>query len=217
MARLKSDGKTQVEGSVKMWLPLEPEEGERLSANSSKEILPQEVWLHVAQENGYWVLGTAVVKGRLYRKDGKVGERWTDVIFVGPHDDGEFEGPEWLRDLVAREVPRRLSGWTSDDGTNQRGAVPSASEAVSSVEISRRVRRSVQRQRFEEALSVLLHRENLDGTEWAIEWFITQADSLPDRLPESAITEGVKLLAHKLSAELDKRSVELAMRATEEI
>jgi hypothetical protein len=108
MAKLKEDGEFQVEGSVAMWLPVEAEEGERVKVNSAKEIWPEQVWLNVNQENGNWVVGTASVKGRLYRKDNTVGERWDERMYSGPHDDGEFEGPEWLIDLISREVPRRL-------------------------------------------------------------------------------------------------------------
>jgi hypothetical protein len=108
MARLKDDGEFQVEGTVTMWLPVESEEGERLVVNSSQEIWPQQVWVSVSLENENWAVGSVIVKGRLYRKDNTVGERWGERMYSGPLDDGEFEGPEWLVAVLEKEISRRV-------------------------------------------------------------------------------------------------------------
>jgi hypothetical protein len=203
MAKLKEDGEFQVEGAVKMWLPLEPEDGERVRINAAKEIWPEQVWLNVNQENGNWVVGTASVKGRLYRKDNTVGERWDERLYSGPHDDGEFEGPEWLVGLISREVPRRLSGRTT------------ATEAVQPAPVKEV---SVQRSQFDSALRVLLMRENLDGTQWAIEQLRESADAAERvaaadtslRLDKDLMHMTLRVAAEELEKLLDKRTAELA-------
>lgn len=197
MARLKEDGEFQVEGTVTMWLPLDAEEGERFAVNSSRDVWPQQVWLSVSQENGNWVVGTVSMKGRIYRKDNTVGERWDEKMFSGPHDDGEFEGPDWLIDLINREVPRRL------------GLTPKP-EPLSSVEISRRVRADHPRERFNSALKVLLMRENLSGTQWCIGQVLKAADDCPD----NTIADYIRAVGARLSDGLDKRAAALA--ATED-
>jgi hypothetical protein len=208
MAKLKEDGEFQVEGSVAMWLPVEAEEGERVKVNSAKEIWPEQVWLNVNQENGNWVVGTASVKGRIYRKDNTVGERWDERMYSGPHDDGEFEGPEWLVDLISREVPRRLSGRTT------------ATEAVQAPPVREPVKVSPQRSQFDSALRVLLMRENLDGTEWAIEQLRESADSAERvaaadtslRLDKDIMHMTLRIAADELEKLLDKRAAELATK-----
>lgn len=198
MARLKEDGKFQVEGSVKMWLPVVAEEGERVQVNSARDVLPEQVWINVNQENGDWVVGTASVKGRVYRKDGSVGERWDERMYSGPHDDGFFEGPAWLVDLIDREVPRRLSGRTK------------APENAAAARVEREAVRPVDRarERFEGALNALLTRENLQGSQWAIRRLTEEADAFPD----NSIAEIMRGIARQMSVDLDKRAAELAMR-----
>jgi hypothetical protein len=161
------------------------------------------VWLNVNQENGNWVVGTASVKGRLYRKDNTVGERWDERLYSGPHDDGEFEGPEWLVGLISREVPRRLSGRTT------------ATEAVQPAPVKEV---SVQRSQFDSALRVLLMRENLDGTQWAIEQLRESADAAERvaaadtslRLDKDLMHMTLRVAAEELEKLLDKRTAELA-------
>lgn len=63
------------------------------------------------------------------------------------------------------------------------------------------------RQRFDSALNVLLIRENLAGTKWAIQqlrWEASISDPETDRLLSG--------LADRLEAKLDKRTAELACR-----
>lgn len=195
MAKLKEDGEFQVEGSVAMWLPVEAEEGERVKVNSAKEIRPEQVWLNVNQENGNWVVGTASVKGRIYRKDSTVGERWDERMYSGPHDDGEFEGPKWLIDLISREVPRRLSGRTT------------ATEAVQPSPVREPVKEvSPQRSQFDTALNRLLIKENLDGTEWAIKQVREVAAKADD-----ALSKELDELADQLEGRLDMRAAHLAL------
>lgn len=238
MAKLKDDGEFQVEGAVKMWLPLDPEEGERVRINSAKEIWPEQVWLNVNQENGNWVVGTASVKGRLYRKDNTVGERWDERMYSGPHDDGEFEGPDWLVELINQEVPRRLGADRGAPLTDKQvyelnnrlnsnlglqptrkvledvlGSVPVAlREPVKGV--------SPQRSQFDSALRVLLMRENLDGTEWAIRQLregsdaarVVAEESTELRLDKDLMWMTLGLAADELEKLLDKRAAELATK-----
>jgi hypothetical protein len=238
MAKLKDDGEFQVEGAVKMWLPLEPEDGERVRINSAKEIWPEQVWLNVNQENGNWVVGTASVKGRLYRKDNTVGERWDERLYSGPHDDGEFEGPDWLVDLISREVPRRLGADGGVSLTDQQvydlnnrlnsnlGLRPTREvleDVLGSAPVALRepVKEvSPQRAQFDSALRVLLMRENLDGTEWAIRQLregsdaarVVAEESTELRLDKDLMWMTLGLAADELEKLLDKRAAELATK-----
>lgn len=222
MARLNEDGEFQVEGTITMWLPLEPEEGERLDVSSSQVIHPEQAWVSVSMENGNWTLGSAIVKGRLYRKDNTVGERWGERMYSGPLDDGMFEGPKWLIEIIDREVPRRLSGRTKapENAAAPDGAREGMQAAVSSVEISRRVKRSAQQASFDAALNVLLIRENLDGTEWAIRQLRESADAAAQaaadddsmRLDKDLMWMTLRVAADELEKLLDKRTAELATR-----
>jgi hypothetical protein len=238
MAKLKDDGEFQVEGSVKMWLPLNPEEGERVRINSAKEIWPEQVWLNVNQENGNWVVGTASVKGRLYRKDNTVGERWDERMYSGPHDDGEFEGPDWLVELINQEVPRRLGADRGGPLTDKQvyelnnrlnsnlGLQPTRKvleDVLGSVPVALRepVKEvSPQRAQFDSALRVLLMRENLDGTEWAIRQLregshaarVVAEESTELRLDKDLMWMTLGLAADELEKLLDKRTAELATK-----
>jgi hypothetical protein len=211
MARLKEDGEFEVEGSVKMWLPLEPEEGESLTVKTGQDIQPLQVWVNVNVDAEEWSVGSVVIKGRILKKDDTPGERWAERNYWGPHDDGHFEGPEWVVEILNREIPRRLSGRTK--------AREGMQEPVSSVEISRRVRRSSQRAAFDMALDVLLMRENLDGTEWAIEQ-LREGAAAADRVVEASETtnldarltgQALRVAADELEKALDKRAAELAV------
>jgi hypothetical protein len=115
MARLKTDGDFQVEGTVRMWLPLQPEEGERLRINLAQEILPEQVWVHVNRVDAEWVVDTFSVKGRLYRKDDRLGTRWAERLYSGPVNDEDFEGPDWLAEVLNRDVPWQLFGLAAVD------------------------------------------------------------------------------------------------------
>jgi hypothetical protein len=189
---LKEDGEFTVEGTITMWLPLEPEEGERLEVNSSQTISPLQVWVSVLPEDGQWEVGSVVVKGRLYRKDNAVGGRWAERMYSGPLDK-DFEGPDWVVALLEREIPRRLSGRTqsteagsgvsltdkqvyelnnrlnSNLGLQPTREVLEDVLGAAPVAVREPVREvSPQRAQFDSALRVLLMRANLDGTEWAI-------------------------------------------------
>jgi hypothetical protein len=115
MARLKKDGEFQIEGTVRMWLPLQPEEGERLRINPAQEILPEQVWVHVNRDGAEWVVETFSVKGRLYRQDGVLGSRRAERLYSGPANDADFEGPDWLVDILSRDVPWQLFGMAAVD------------------------------------------------------------------------------------------------------
>jgi hypothetical protein len=204
MAKLKDDGEFTVEGTVTMWLPLEPEEGERLEISSSQTISPLQVWVSVHPEDGQWEFGSIIVKGRLYRKDNAVGGRWADRMYSGPLDK-DFEGPDWLVALLEREIPRRLSGRTqATDVLGTSSAAPA--EPVKE--------RSPQRASFDTALNVLLIKENLDGAEWALQQILDEAEILDGGpgLGDTAVAEYLRTLVEKVSGGLDKRTAELATR-----
>jgi hypothetical protein len=209
MAKLKEDGEFTVEGTITMWLPLEPEEGERLEVNSSQTINPLQVWVSVLPEDGQWEVGTVVVKGRLYRKDNAVGGRWAERMYSGPLDK-DFEGPGWVVALLEKEIPRRLSGRTQ--ATEAVQAPPAPAAPVKEV--------SVQRSQFDSALRVLLMRENLDGTEWAIRQLRESADAAAQvaadddsmRLDKDLLWMTLRVAADELEKQLDKRAAELATK-----
>ncbi|MFJ6508679.1 hypothetical protein [Streptomyces sp. NPDC091879] len=147
-------------------------------------------------ETGAWEVSSVGVVGPKVR-DGQVAtKRDYTVTFMEPLGPDSV-APEWVRE-IAQEWTDRANG--------------GAEKPVSSVEISRRVRRSPQRASFDMALNVLLIRENLDGTEWAIQWLMERADAMPDVLPDSAHAEFLKLTAYSLRDALDKRAAELATR-----
>jgi hypothetical protein len=211
MAKLKEDGEFTVEGTITMWLPLEPEEGERLEVNSSQTINPLQVWVSVLPEDGQWEVGTVVVKGRLYRKDNAVGGRWAERMYSGPLDK-DFEGPDWLVPLLEKEIPRRLSGRTQAAEAVQAPPAPAPAAPVKEV--------SVQRSQFDSALRVLLMRENLDGTEWAIRQLRAGSDAARRvaeettelRLDKDLMWMTLGVAADELEKQLDKRAAELATK-----
>jgi hypothetical protein len=201
MAKLKDDGEFTVEGTVTMWLPLEPEEGERLEVSSSQTISPLQVWVSAHPEDGQWVVGSVVVKGRLYRKDNAIGGRWSERLYSGPLDK-DFEGPDWLVALLEKEIPRRVSGLTqateagsgvsltdkqvydlnnrlhSNLGLQPTREVLEGVLGTAPVALREPVKEvSPQRTQFDSALRVLLMRANLDGTEWAIRQLRESADA----------------------------------------
>jgi hypothetical protein len=192
MARLKTDGQVNVEADAKFWMDLAPEEGERLDVNSSQVIEPRQVWAHVAQEWGKWVVSSVIVKGRLYRKDGKLGERWAERMYSGPLDE-DFEGPDWVVSVLNKEIPRVL------------GELREAPEDVPATERPYKITDPL-RMDFDTALNRLLIRENLGGTEWAIKQLREMAKG-----PELGAA-GLEHLADGLESLLDKRAAELATR-----
>jgi hypothetical protein len=195
----------QVEAEVNIWVHLEPEEDERLKISLSEEIQPREAGAHVTLEDGELVVGSVVVKGRLYRKDRTLGERWREVLYTGPLDE-EFEGPEWLAPLLKDEIAKRFGG-----------GVRLTDQQV--YDLSMRTNSNVGLENFrkvaEEVLGLkpaaapdVLIRENLDGTEWAIEQLREMAKG-----PELGAS-GLNHIADGLAEMLDKRTAELAARGT---
>ncbi|MGW0626147.1 hypothetical protein [Streptomyces sp. NPDC002758] len=223
MAKLKEDGEFTVEGTITMWLPLEPEEGERLEISPSQSISPLQVWVSLHPEDGEWAFGSVVVKGRLYRKDNAVGGRWADRLFSGPLDK-DFEGPDWLVALLEREIPRRLSGRTQ--ATERAEHNPASEVTTRQVDPEEKERSraalevSVQRSQFDSALRVLLMRENLDGTEWAIRQLREGSDAARRvaeattelRLDKDLMWMTLGVAADELEKQLDKRAAELATK-----
>jgi hypothetical protein len=215
----------QAEAEAKIFVHLEPKEGERLLISLSEEIQPREVFASVTLEDGAWVVGVVSVKGRLYRKDGTLGERWRDRMYSGPLD-ASFEGPEWLVPLLEGEIASRFGGGVRltdqqvyDMSMRTKSSVGlenfrKVAEDVlgSKPAVTPEQPKDYARQAFDTALNGLLIRENLEGTQWAIQWLMEKAKELPDRLPESAYAEVVQKLACSLSNELDKRTAELAAR-----
>jgi hypothetical protein len=167
---------------------------------SAGTVRPSSVYLHLfpnAQTRA-WEVTTVHVVGPKVKNGEVVTKRDYTVLFADPLETNSV-APEWLRE-ISRE-------WT--DRANSEESLP---EALSSAEISRQVPRSPQRTAFDSALRTLLIRENLDGTEWVINRLMEKADEMPDRMPDSALAEFLKLTAYSLCNELDKRAAELAAR-----
>jgi hypothetical protein len=221
MAKLKDDGEFTVEGTVTMWLPLEPEEGERLEVSSSQTISPLQVWVSAHPEDGQWVVGSVVVKGRLYRKDNAIGGRWSERLYSGPLDK-DFEGPDWLVPLLEKEIPRRLSGRTQATEVAKDHSYEANMAKVSGriAELEAALQPSPQRVQFDSALRVLLMRANLDGTEWAIRQLRESADAAAQvaaddnsmRLDKDIMWMALRVAADELEKLLDKRAAELATK-----
>jgi hypothetical protein len=214
----------QAEAEAKIFVHLEPKEGERLLISLSEEIQPREVFASVTLEDGAWVVGVVSVKGRLYRKDGTLGERWRDRMYSGPLD-ASFEGPEWLVPLLEGEIASRFGGGVRltdqqvyDMSMRTKSSVglenfrKVAEDVLGSKPAPAPKERSPQRRSFDTALNVLLLRENLDGAEWAIQQILDEAKGLEGGpgLGDSAVAEYLRTLAEKISGGLDKRTAELA-------
>jgi hypothetical protein len=165
-------------------------------------IRPEGVSMGVGITNDVWSVSAANVFGQKV-KDGKVvTKRNYPLPFLSPLDE-DSDAPEWLRKICQDWVDKANGG---------------AEKPVSSVEISRRVRRSPQRASFDMALNVLLIRENLDGTEWAIER-LRESAAAAAKAAEATPKQGfediertLRLAAENLEKDLDKRAAELATR-----
>jgi hypothetical protein len=209
----------QAEAEAKIFVHLEPKEGERLLISLSEEIQPREVFASVTLEDGAWVVGVVSVKGRLYRKDGTLGERWRDRMYSGPLD-ASFEGPEWLVPLLEGEIDSRFGGGVR---LTDQQVYDMSMRTKSSVGLEnfRKVAEDVlgskpapapeqpkdyARQAFDTALNGLLIRENLEGTQWAIEKLREMAEG-----PHLGAA-GLHHIADGLVEMLDKRTAELAAR-----
>jgi hypothetical protein len=209
----------QAEAEAKIFVHLEPKEGERLLISLSEEIQPREVFASVTLEDGAWVVGVVSVKGRLYRKDGTLGERWRDRMYSGPLD-ASFEGPEWLVPLLEGEIASRFGGGVR---LTDQQVYDMSMRTKSSVGLEnfRKVAEDVlgskpapapeqpkdyARQAFDTALNGLLIRENLEGTQWAIEKLREMAEG-----PHLGAA-GLHHIADGLAEMLDKRTAELAAR-----
>lgn len=195
----------QVEAEVNIWVHLEPEEDERLKISLSEEIQPREAGAHVTLEDGELVVGSVVVKGRLYRKDRTLGERWREVLYTGPLDE-EFEGPEWLAPLLKDEIAKRFGGGVRLTD-QQVYDLSTRTNSNVGLENFRKVAEEVLGLKPAAAPDVLI-RENLDGTEWAIEQLREMAKG-----PHLGAA-GLHHIADGLEALLDKRTAELAARGT---
>jgi hypothetical protein len=167
------------------------------------------------------VVGVVSVKGRLYRKDGTLGERWRDRMYSGPLD-ASFEGPEWLVPLLEGEIASRFGGGVR---LTDQQVYDMSMRTKSSVGLEnfRKVAEDVlgskpapapeqpkdyARQAFDTALNGLLIRENLEGTQWAIEKLREMAEG-----PHLGAA-GLHHIADGLVEMLDKRTAELAARGT---
>jgi hypothetical protein len=136
---------------------------------------------------GVWEVTSVGVHGPKV-KDGKVAtKRDYSVMFMDPLGEDSV-APEWVREICQE--------WA--DRANGVGSKP----APAPVERER----SPQRQSFDTALNVLLIRENLNGTEWAIEKLREMAEG-----PELGAA-GLHHIADGLAEMIDKRTAELAAR-----
>jgi hypothetical protein len=157
------------------------------------------------------------VKGRLYRKDRTLGERWREVLYTGPLDE-EFEGPEWLAPLLKEEIAKRFGGgvrltdqqvYDLSTRTNSNVGLENFRKVAEEVLGSKPAPAPEQpkdyaRQAFDTALNGLLIRENLEGTQWAIEKLREMAEG-----PHLGAA-GLHHIADGLAEMLDKRTAELA-------
>jgi hypothetical protein len=173
------------------------------------------VGLFPHMETGVWEVSSVGVVGPKVR-DGQVAtKRDYTVTFMEPLEPDSV-APEWVRE-IAKE-------WTDRANAVVSGAAPkdfsydanmrTVEENIGRLEDEIRRRRSPQRASFDTALNALLIRQNLDGTEWAIQQILDEAkhlDSGPG-LGDSAGAEFLRALAAKISDALDKRTAELATR-----
>jgi hypothetical protein len=187
---------------------------------------PAGVTLGIGVTDGVWTVGVSNVFGQKV-KGGKVAtKRNYPLAFVDPLDE-ESAAPEWLRKVCQDWVDRANGKGRKEDfdellERSSLGAprvkvaqeeVPQEvkeklGEMVSSWEIVRRVRADRVRDRFEGALSALLTRENLQGSQWAIRRLTEEADAFPD----NSVAEALREIARRMSVDLDKRAAELSAR-----
>jgi hypothetical protein len=151
---------------------------------------PVGVSMGIGQTEGVWSVSVVNVFGQKI-KDGKaVTKRNYPLHFMDPLGE-ESDAPEWLREVCQDWVDR----------ANGKGASP--------VEVRQPVKEvSPQRAAFDTALNVLLMRENLDGSEWAIQQIRSWADDQSEHIGAGAMT----VVADWLEKSLDKRAAELATK-----
>jgi hypothetical protein len=148
---------------------------------------PMGVSMGVGQTGGVWSVSIVNVFGQKV-KDGKVvTKRNYPLPFTDPLGE-DSEAPEWLRKIC--------QDWTDKaNGVGGGGARLTEPEPT-----------NYARQAFDTALNVLLIRENLEGTQWAIEKLREMAKG-----PELGAS-GLNHIADGLDSMLDKRTAELAAR-----
>lgn len=148
---------------------------------------PAGISMGIGITDGAWSVSAVNVFG-LKVKDGKVvTKRNYPMPFLDPLGPDSV-APEWLQE--------RCQEWV--DRANGVGSKPAP------VPVEKE--RSPQRKAFDTALNVLLIRENLDGTEWAIKRLREAADHEPNDERMAALME----TADALEARMDMRAAQLA-------
>jgi hypothetical protein len=172
-------------------------------------------------ETGVWEVSSASAVGPKV-KDGKVTTKRDYAIpFMDPLGSDSV-APDWMREVCQGWVDKangvggggvRLTDQQVYDlSTRTKSSVglenfrKVAEDVLGSKPAVAPKERSPQRASFDTALNVLLIRENLDGTEWAIEQLREMAKG-----PELGAS-GLNHIADGLEALLDKRTAELAAR-----
>lgn len=175
---------------IPMDLPQGAPDTENPEVPSFGTVRPNAVGLGIMPNSeGVWEVSSVGVHGPKV-KDGKVTtKRDYSVMFMDPLGSDSV-APEWLREICQE--------WA--DRANGVGSKP----APAPVERER----SPQRQAFDTALNGLLIRENLEGTQWAIEKLREMAEG-----PHLGAA-GLHHIADGLVEMLDKRTAELAARGT---
>jgi hypothetical protein len=200
---------------------------------------PVGVSLGIGATDGVWSVSAVNVFGQKV-KDGKiVTKRNYPLPFLDPLGE-DSEAPEWLRKVCQDWVDKAngVGGGVSltdkqvydlnnrlhsnlglrptrevlEDVLGTTASAAPVREPVKEV--------SVQRSQFDSALRVLLMRENLDGTEWAIRQLRESADAAAQvaadddsmRLDKDLLWMTLRVAADELEKLLDKRAAELATK-----
>jgi hypothetical protein len=152
---------------------------------------------------------------------------WSEAIERAKrHPVGQFSDTHGstLKSLAEAGISEKLSDglyYLTDKGWGEDKPAESKVEQGAEKERSRAaLEASPQRAQFDSALRVLLMRENLDGTEWAIRQLRESADAAAQvaaeddsmRLDKDLMWMTLRVAADELEKLLDKRAAELATK-----
>jgi hypothetical protein len=186
---------------------------------------PVGVSMGIGQTDGVWSVSVANVFGQKVKVGKVVTKRNYPLAFMDPLGE-DSDAPEWLREVCQDWVDKANGAGGGVPLTDQQvydlnnrlhsnlGLQPTRKvledvlgTAPVAVEVREPVKQvSPQRASFDQALRVLLMRENLDGTEWAIQQIRKLAEG-----PELG-AKAVLPIAEHLESLLDMRTAELSTR-----
>jgi hypothetical protein len=150
-------------------------------------------------------------------------DRLTKRDYVVPFmsvDEEDTETPEWILEIVDKETARldAVGGEDFDELLEESSlGAPHVKAATDGIpedrkeQLRKAVERSSQRVAFDTALNVLLIRENLDGTEWAIQQ-IRETATKAGYLEDDAVADVLNGLVGQLESLLDMRTSQLAAK-----